>query len=452
MRPFGRLLLTDQGATHAQDLATPTYHPYNPSMRPRRLDYIVTKGGTPGPGRVIACKDRAASDHDGVAVPWGFHKGGGARRSTWGPRKLRPPHQTDMLLRVPPPTGEDPHQTLCTIAKAITVPGGRADAFRESSSLAHHHKLAQQAAPRGQARQAWKLVSRQRKQEFRQWKQTQAERAANLDWRALRSIQQPSTHRGWQLQLTDDANWQSTLQQHFKSIFAKPVPPAAQARRGELRQALRAKCKTTPWIPFSLGELHHTSHKWAHNRSTGPDGVSHEAAQLLLLDPEWGERIRELLSDMLYRGAVPQAIEQGITVLLPKIPRPLAWGDTRPITLSSTFLKWAAQLLLHRAGEKVRHGGVGLQWARRGRQGVELVAILRRVVQMSKDWGVKTWIVKLDIRKAFDSVWQHSLSELVAAGVGGIPSPRFPISPERQGGDQPWEALLWLSLLETRAM
>ena len=98
----------------------------------------------------------------------------------------------------------------------------------------------------------------------------------------------------------------------------------------------------------------------------------------------------------------------------------------------------------------MRHGGEGLQWARKGRQGVELVAILRRVVQMAKDWGVKTWIVKLDIRKAFDSVWQHSLSELVAARVGGISSPRFPSPP---GGDhQPWEALLWLSLLQTRSL
>ena len=327
--------------------------------------------------------------------------------------------------------------------------GGGADAFRESSSLVHQRRLAQRAAAGAPARQAWKAVSRQRKQEFRQWKQTQAERAAHLDWRALRSIQQPSTHRGWQLQLTDEVNWQTTLQKHLKSIFAKPIPQAAQARRGELRRALRARCKTTPWIPFSLGELQHTSQKWAYNRSTGPDGVSHEAAQLLLLDPEWGERIREMLSDMLYRGAIPHGIEQGITVLLPKVPRPLAWGDTRPITLSSTFLKWAAQLLLHRAGEKVRHGGEGLQWARKGRQGVELVAILRRVVQMSRGWGVKTWIVKLDIRKAFDSVWQHSLSELVAARVGGVPSPRFPAC---AGGEQPWEALLWLSLLETRAL
>ena len=28
-----------------QDLLTPTYHPYNTTMRPRRLDYIATRGG-----------------------------------------------------------------------------------------------------------------------------------------------------------------------------------------------------------------------------------------------------------------------------------------------------------------------------------------------------------------------------------------------------------------------
>ena len=142
-------------------------------------------------------------------------------------------------------------------------------------------------------------------------------------------------------------------------IFAKPIPPEAQARGIALREALRRQCKHTPWTPFTMGELQQTSHKWARNRSTGPDGVSHEAAQHLLLDPVWGERVRELLNDMLYRGAIPGGIEQGITVLLPKVPKPLAWGDTRPITLSSTFLKWAAQLLLLRGGSKCDMGGKG---------------------------------------------------------------------------------------------
>ena len=67
---------------------------------------------------------------------------------------------------------------------------------------------------------------------------------------------------------------------------------------------------------------------------------------------------------------------------------------------------------------------------------------------MARDWGVG--IVKLDIRKAFDSVWQHSMSELVAARVGGVASAQCPVPPEE--GNQPWEALLWLSILQTHSL
>ncbi|CAE7307273.1 unnamed protein product, partial [Symbiodinium microadriaticum] len=102
-----------------------------------------------------------------------------------------------------------------------------------------------------------------------------------------------------------------------------------------------------------------------------------------------------------------------------------------------------------RRGKHVRADAT-LQWARAGRQGVELVATIRRVTQMARDWGVPTWLVKLDIRKAFDSVWQHSMGELVAARVGGVPSDRCPVP--ANGGEQPWEANLWLSVLETRAL
>ena len=49
-------------------------------MQPRRLDYVMARGCTLGDGQVILCKDRAASDHDGVAAPFGTHAGGGARR------------------------------------------------------------------------------------------------------------------------------------------------------------------------------------------------------------------------------------------------------------------------------------------------------------------------------------------------------------------------------------
>ena len=259
----------------------------------------------------------------------------------------------------------------------------------------------------------------------------------------MRSLHTQNTHKGWHLHLRDDPQWQQHLGDHMQTIFAKPRPSGGVLRMAALRLQLRRRCKHTPWQPFTHAELLLTSHKWGNNKSTGPDGISHEAARALLADPAWGGRIAYLLNDMFYTAKVPEAIDKGVTVLLPKVPHPLQWGDTRPITLSSTILKWASQLLLHRAGGCIR-GGSALQWARAGRQGVELIATIRRVTQMARDWGVGTWLVKLDIRKAFDSVWQHSMGELVAAKVGGVGSERAPV-PEHGGNTHGRRSFGWKS-------
>ena len=260
-----------------QELHTPTHFPYNQQMRPRRLDYIFTKGTTAAKGQVIQCKDRASSDHDGVALSTTTHKGGGATRSTWGPRRLRPPEPVARLLEVPAPKGEDPHRVLATISKAITVPGGTHNRFQESHELKQLRHHAQKSAPGEASKTMWKQVARLRKRERRLWDKQQALQAANLDWKAMRSLQRTRTHRGWHLQLQDAEHWQQQLGEHFRSIFAKPQLTQNSSRVAELRRQLRMKCKTTPWTPFTAKELLHTSAAWANNKSTGPDGISHEA-------------------------------------------------------------------------------------------------------------------------------------------------------------------------------
>ena len=110
-------------------------------------------------------------------------------------------------------------------------------------------------------------------------------------------------------------------------------------------------------------------------------------------------------------------------------------GGHRPA--SQNGLEW---LLLHR-GRQLQEGDT-YQWARKGRQGTELLVVLRRVMRMALDWRVPTWVVKLDIRKAFDSVWQESMGGLVATRVGKLrPGGAAP-------GGRPWEARAWLGLLE----
>ncbi|CAE7237853.1 unnamed protein product, partial [Symbiodinium necroappetens] len=69
-----------------------------------------------------------------------------------------------------------------------------------------------------------------------------------------------------------------------------------------------------------------------------------------------------MLSDALYTGTLPAAVEKGLTVLLPKEVQPKGWGETRPITLSSTVLKAIAQLLLRRCAYTLQPLNT-LQWA-----------------------------------------------------------------------------------------
>ena len=171
-------------------------------------------------------------------------------------------------------------------------------------------------------------------------------------------------------------------------------------------------------------------------KSTGPDGISLEALQAMMQDESWESRIRYMLDDFLYKGTLPPPVLAGVTVLLPKTAGPRqAWGGH---TSHYAFLghPQVAQLLLVRGGHQLQDGDI-YQWARRGRQGTELLVILRRVMRMARDWGVPVWVVKLDIRKAFDSVWQESMGDLVARRVGRL----------LQGGGtalggQAWEARL----------
>ena len=436
-----------------QDVCSPTHFPYNTTFRPRRLDYIASRHNTTQQGGVTECRHRASTDHDGVQLTIRLPSKGEVRREpmTWGPRKLKNPVTVEQHLLQPAPVAQDPHHSIALTAKAITRPGRTTNKYSESTELKHLRRCAQQASP-GDARQAWKQVQKVKAAEKKQWLRQKAEEASQLSWAAFRSVQQHKQRKqGWQLPLLDPGDWEAQLRKHFKGIFNKVPTAAVEEGMQQIRRGLEHLCKRTPWRPFTPGEVNAAVARWAKNKSCGQDGISHEAMQAMLQHPQWEHIILSELHDMLYKGVIHSSVGKGLTVLLPKISEPTQWGDCRPITLSSTMLKLLAQLLLSRGRAQLQQGG-RLQWSRTGRQGVELLAILRRVVRMAKDWGVATWIVKLDIQKAFDSVSQVSMAQLIARKVGGMDE-------EDQGDNhpdhnmaQPWEARLWTSLLQARSL
>ncbi|CAE7913948.1 unnamed protein product [Symbiodinium necroappetens] len=291
---------------------------------------------------------------------------------------------------------------------------------------------------RAESRTAWKTVCKKLQQERKAWKQALILRAGSSDWNALRSLKDKQANTNWAAKLLDDPAWSGKLSAHMSSIFCKA--PLAQTRGAmqPLLDEVTRQCKVTPWKPFSESEMRITMAKWQNHKATGPDGIALEALKLMFDDDVWRPWIAELLNDSLYRGALPPSATTGASVLLPKCLLPADWSDTRPITLSSAVLKWISQLLLHR-GVPLLQPCCQHQWASKGKQGVELLLSLRKLARVAHEWRTPFYIVKIDIAKAFDSIAQEALGELVVRRIA------------REGG-LPWEARLWLSLLEAREL
>ena len=421
-----------------QQLTTPTYHPYNTRMTSRRLDYILLKGAGGGAGGQVleGTRDVVQSDHDAAQVPTGIttstkpkHKG------EWGPRILKADDAVEATLNLPPPGG-DPHSELAHVARRITIAAPQqGEPWRESEHLKLLRRTAHHSPPHGR-REAWKQVWRQLKLERKEWMQRKVEAAAGQNWGELRSLGALKQRKQWDGVLLAEEDWEDKLRGHFTGIFARAPGAEVNAAMDGLRGRLRRMCKVTPWRPFTDDELDGTAEKWGRRKATGTDGVALEALMAMKKHAGWRGRLRWILDDLLYTGILRGRVGEGITVLLCKVHTPQEWGDTRPITLSTTLLKWMSQLLLSRGAPQLTPLTTH-QWAWKGKQAEELLLLIRKLMQTAEEWHIPFWVVKLDIRKAFDSVLQQSLGAMVAYHVG-------------EKGGMPWEAQAWLTLLQAQ--
>ena len=418
-----------------QAIHLPSHFPYNNRLEARRLDYILTRHLLCDQGGVLQHRDIATSDHEPIAVPLTTLTKSVKRRQPppWTSRSLRPGGTIQLLLDEASQNSGDPVHQIQQLAVNLTETRRRGQGFRESSQLKQLRRQALQEHPGGGRRDLWKAVRKLQIQEQRSWKKRSMQKIAEQDWNVKKVLVETSRDHSWELALTEKEDWRTTLRRHFEGIFHKQRPGEVAMRMKTILLHLSYLCKRTAWKPFKMEDLYAIRLKWKNGKSCGPDMVSHEGLKAMLPHPVWGERLRELFNDMLYTARIAENIEASVTVLLAKVTQPAEWGDTRPITLSSVLLKSFGQLLLQRSGDVIQTPA-RLQWCRRGRQGIELIMILRRLARMAHDWGLEFYIAKLDIRKASDSVFQESLAQHVSETVG------------EQGG-HPWEARAWVSLL-----
>ena len=355
----------------------------------------------------------ALSDHDAVMTSIT------TQPHTKQPRHTYPhnPSKVKLLGHVIPPlpTNAHPWDSLTRHAAHIREPYPR-QKFQESRQLKNHRsKLISGQIPEADRRQHWKLIQAARKRERKKWDHAIAVKAAKGDWNAYQSSMDKPQQALWGHRLISQQNSQHSMTTHFEAIFRQQPEARVNSEFQRMRQLLTARCKQAPYQAITMQELRDIQDKWRRKKATGPDRVSNEALIFFLGHNDTANKLHWALEDALYKARSPIAALQDITILLPKQAPPAQRKDTRPTTLSNTIDRAMAQLLLHRCYDQLMRDPPIHQYARTGRQGSKLMAALRRMTRMARDWGFKLWILRVDIRKAFDAIKQTSVAAMIAS-------------------------------------
>ncbi|CAE7209250.1 unnamed protein product, partial [Symbiodinium sp. CCMP2456] len=293
-----------------QHVEQPSYFPYNTSMTPRRLDYLATRGIHTLRAWVGEHRDRASSDHEPILcclrIPLPQQPKLGV---IWCARQLA--SGAEAILARHEPLEADPHSSIASAAKLITVPVHRSLKFRESSALKQLRRKAKELSPGIEARKAWKLVHKSLQQERKLWQRQLADKAGEHHWGALRSLRKKDSKTNWADALLDDPTWSSQLEAHMRKIFCKAPPETTRSAMALLHAEASILCKHTPWRPFTEAEMRITMAGWKNHRATGPDGVALEALRLMFEHPLWRPRIAELINEKLGDLVMRRIAKQG---------------------------------------------------------------------------------------------------------------------------------------------
>ena len=156
--------------------------------------------------------------------------------------------------------------------------------------------------------------------------------------------------------------------------------------------------------PFLMDELDQALAEAKRGKSAGETGITYELLQAVAQS-----ELREHLLDMfngVFDGSMPvpqQWLVHRVT-FLPKIPRPLAPKDLRPIVLSDCCGKLFSKLLLYRLRDLFLPNTAGQLCESAGCQVLEGAAALQQLTYQANAFHKPLIAVKLDIQSAFDTL------------------------------------------------
>ena len=168
---------------------------------------------------------------------------------------------------------------------------------------------------------------------------------------------------------------------------------------------------------FTLADLRDAAGKGRRKKSVGPDMVPHELLVAIADSDTEGPKLLDWMNQILATGQIPEDWGAVVMIVWAKITKPEVVKHVRPISMGSAVSKLFARLLLKKSMPQLGQPS-SRQCASQGRQSTDYVFSMTRMMSLEREWKWGLQWIKLDLRKAFDSVSRVRLMQMIRERLG----------------------------------
>ena len=381
----------------------PTFIPRRTGIRATQIDGAWAKG--------LQCsaldiregsKTMAGSDHNQVEVA--FVLAGEVTKKTQrrgGPRQLVAEVPTMHVVT---------QKALQEVSARVTAPKPKRPQFRCSAAA----NTLRAVAKRSQAPNDWKAYQKQMRRGREEWNNGKLERALH-DWDEYKELAKKK--RPWAdsyLTQTAAADPTEDMRSHFQQVLQEKEHLDVDAKLEEIKNTVPLGERR----PVTMDEVRRAVALGKGGKAVGEDGISNEVLKAMMRNDISVEAMAKFFTEILIARQVPSDWSAAIIALLPKLQGPSKPSDLRPIALASHLGKCFSRIVVRRLSPYLTAQG-GQQAVTKGRQACDVCWATRQLCHNLREWKSKGILVKLDIRKAFDSVRRDRLGEQIAAWCNG---------------------------------
>ncbi|CAE7607306.1 unnamed protein product [Symbiodinium sp. CCMP2592] len=270
-----------------------------------------------------------------------------------------------------------------------------------------------------EAQQMAKSIADARKTDKREWLVRLLEQSAAGDFRAAAYFRKRQSTMFVQGSYCMRAGGKAKAISDLRFFYQRKYTPLEPPQPG-LPMAI-FHCRAGPIMnpePFTLQEIQEVAFQCKHNKSTGADGISYEALQMLL-QSDLSHHIMDMFNSVLQglRPPPPSWLTSHVC-FLPKTTHPSAPGDLRPIVLSSTAAKVFTKALMLRLRPKLPRMQAFQVGGLPKRQTLDAACAVQHAIRLAEEYGKPLIIIKLDVAAAFDSLSHEAVAALLATAQG----------------------------------